>query len=855
MPGEYQFSGGSGNINNGSIESIKAQLDNYQKLKGQGKTVWLGLEVSKDNTITLKSAEVGCWQIVQRWFGCGNWDFQDVTGFLKEAVKEDRKNPVDKQQLKDNIPQYLNGSATKWDKNHPERPIKIESLFSQTMTSPQAVVPVPVQTPARKTIPAAEVPVLPADKGALDLVKGNMAKHGKDFRIVASAKPPHPLQIQYAFKTEEERTAAIKSLGITTANWQTPSKEGRYYMLNLTHAQSCEKAETNKGGLEAIQKEIGSSLDDIKGRIDRNGPNKIVPSPKDPYPPQIQYSFDSDAARQKFMDDKGYKGDWRKKDEGGKFLLALTFIDSCKIAEASGEQLQQIERMQGAPAKTQNKPLEEAKKNIQRFEVKKDGEFKIVQKGADYLIQYFCDVDSVSDFQNDFRDETNFFLTGQDACIKEQKKDSDIVAITLNKEATAKALGRNTYDDTCEQLLSQIFKEQSAGKVVHTDPKKPAEKIEGHRLLKTNGLKAHYNQMAADCAKAKNWVPYFKDFEACCVDGPSKNVPLNLLQPKYNIYDRDFQDFALQMTNRMDNKQRKDLENNGDLAMKILIRARNMAIGTRFDIGWDGKEISGKEQAGKKAELEAHWASLKAYKLGGPEKVGEKPGPYTTKISAIPKDTERAALDLLKRGLPSDQVAFLNLANAFNVGGGHQGGNGSQEEHACMACDVIATLATHGEFEKDKGRLIYQKDHHLKAGENHCSKTRFINSDEKNLECKCISQAFADFRATGGSGEYGNFEKLADGVGLDPSKPAYQDRIKLDMRAVLRTAKEEGIVYLVLGASGCGAFKHPPVAEAKAWAEVLQEPEFRGHFKEISFAVTDPDSGNYKAFAAQFNKP
>ena len=40
------------------------------------------------------------------------------------------------------------------------------------------------------------------------------------------------------------------------------------------------------------------------------------------------------------------------------------------------------------------------------------------------------------------------------------------------------------------------------------------------------------------------------------------------------------------------------------------------------------------------------------------------------------------------------------------------------------------------------------------------------------------------------------------------------------MRSTLRKAKKEDIEYLVLGASGCGAFEHDPVVEAKAWAEV-----------------------------------
>ena len=72
------------------------------------------------------------------------------------------------------------------------------------------------------------------------------------------------------------------------------------------------------------------------------------------------------------------------------------------------------------------------------------------------------------------------------------------------------------------------------------------------------------------------------------------------------------------------------------------------------------------------------------------------------------------------------------------------------------------------------------------------------------------------------------------------------------IRSVLRCAAIKGIRKLILGAWGCGAYHNPPETIAILFDCVLKEPEFKGWFSEICFAILDdhnsPRGGNYSVF-------
>jgi uncharacterized protein (TIGR02452 family) len=78
------------------------------------------------------------------------------------------------------------------------------------------------------------------------------------------------------------------------------------------------------------------------------------------------------------------------------------------------------------------------------------------------------------------------------------------------------------------------------------------------------------------------------------------------------------------------------------------------------------------------------------------------------------------------------------------------------------------------------------------------------------------------------------------------------ERLKLDMEGVCKTAISQEMDTLILGASGCGAFKHDPNKEAKLWKEVLDQ--YSLYFKMVIFSIL-PDAkrqDNVKAFQKYF---
>ncbi|KAF7368864.1 hypothetical protein MVEN_00212000 [Mycena venus] len=87
---------------------------------------------------------------------------------------------------------------------------------------------------------------------------------------------------------------------------------------------------------------------------------------------------------------------------------------------------------------------------------------------------------------------------------------------------------------------------------------------------------------------------------------------------------------------------------------------------------------------------------------------------------------------------------------------------------------------------------------------------------------------------------------------LQPSTLTYlQEKIRL----VYRMAGHNGQQSLVLGAMGCGAYECPPRLVATQMRDILLEPEFRGWFKRIVFAIYSRPTngpGNFEIFEDVF---
>ena len=62
---------------------------------------------------------------------------------------------------------------------------------------------------------------------------------------------------------------------------------------------------------------------------------------------------------------------------------------------------------------------------------------------------------------------------------------------------------------------------------------------------------------------------------------------------------------------------------------------------------------------------------------------------------------------------------------------------------------------------------------------------------------------------------------------------------KNKIRTILRIALDNGHDSVVLGAFGCGVFNLLPSEVSKMFYDVLNEPEFKGNFKIILFAILE----------------
>lgn len=377
----------------------------------------------------------------------------------------------------------------------------------------------------------------------------------------------------------------------------------------------------------------------------------------------------------------------------------------------------------------------------------------------------------------------------------------------------------------------------------------------------TNGnLKRASAPDAFGYENVQNIETFTQEFDAYIAANPSNNpqikiklhfdgLPLDAV--KYDIFDPSFQNLSLKLLDGMDAAAKRKLESCRNLAQLTLIRAHNMAVGSRADVSWEGKLLE-KPDADKQKALEAHKESLHLYNWQNGAREGyEVDGKFDTESFVLKSETLKAVDEAIKMGFAPSEIGFLIMAHPENLLGGGQGGFGAQEESEAPKTDSPATLSNIAYFEdgngcgngkhvedKHKGRIRYNLEHQLGAGKNHSCKTRIINSDIKE-DVTAIFHAFVNFS---------DYKVMPEGEDYDAI-------VEKDVRATARTAKAEGVTVLIAGATGCGVFKHDPVKEAAAWKKIVNEPEFKGHFKALFFAIlvfNDRDQKNFDAFTNAF---
>ncbi len=202
------------------------------------------------------------------------------------------------------------------------------------------------------------------------------------------------------------------------------------------------------------------------------------------------------------------------------------------------------------------------------------------------------------------------------------------------------------------------------------------------------------------------------------------------------------------------------------------------------------------------------------------------------------------------------EVCVLNMANAYNPGGGVIGGSGAQEEYLFRCSDYFRSLYRYAPYADKYGLRPSRRHYPLNpdfGGVFSPRVTVFRGNEEegypflkKPWTVNMIAVAGVDTPdiIRGENGE----SLMSEGDAA---------RTKNKIRTILRIAAENSQRFLVLGALGCGAFSNPPAHVARLFRDVLLEPEFKGAFRAVHFAVkTDHNSHgslNFDAFQKELD--
>jgi len=160
----------------------------------------------------------------------------------------------------------------------------------------------------------------------------------------------------------------------------------------------------------------------------------------------------------------------------------------------------------------------------------------------------------------------------------------------------------------------------------------------------------------------------------------------------------------------------------------------------------------------------------------------------------------------------------LNMASFKTPGGGVEHGAGAQEEDLFRRSNYMESLYPL----RDKAYPLHMREGAIYSG----NVTVFREARDKGYAF--MDKPFqVDFVAVAA-------EKMEQ---RRPFSPQQKELYYHKVRVLLRVAHNTGHTHLVLSALGCGAFKNPPAEASKIFAAVLEEPEFKGKFKHIVFAI------------------
>lgn len=178
------------------------------------------------------------------------------------------------------------------------------------------------------------------------------------------------------------------------------------------------------------------------------------------------------------------------------------------------------------------------------------------------------------------------------------------------------------------------------------------------------------------------------------------------------------------------------------------------------------------------------------------------------------------------------KTAILNFANFTTPGGGYLYGARAQEEALCGDSDLYNVLALFTN--------TYYKDN-IQMGTNkglYHSRVLYLPNivfvkDGVQTMCDVITCAAPNWN-----------EARRNGVTKEENTAALRERIE----TILKSAADQKVKTLLLGAYGCGVFGQDPYEVSS----IFKEESKNYSFEKIVYAVPDMNSTNFQAFYSEF---
>lgn len=252
----------------------------------------------------------------------------------------------------------------------------------------------------------------------------------------------------------------------------------------------------------------------------------------------------------------------------------------------------------------------------------------------------------------------------------------------------------------------------------------------------------------------------------------------------------------------------------------------------------------------KQVALDATRVYREKFSVEGVPSVTDSTNKYLKEVGSV-----EVGKELLDRAL---NPAVLNFADAYHACGMYNSGSNAQEESLCRVSTLSQTLYQYyNKLWANKvgvalrPQLAYPMD--INFGGIYSKVTVFRDGPssgfafrEEPFDIGIISVAALNLcRPRPNKRTITNHEYATE----DKENPLTEEGILVmlnKIRTIYRIALDNGHDSLVLGAWGCGVFRHNPGQIAQMFLQVLDESEFKNKFKEVCFAVLG--ESNYNGF-------